>query len=163
MKNILTITIISLMIISCEDIINTDPNYERELIYKVYSPEDSLQGLEFGRVDLGKVKVRSVINRNLPVKNISDSLEIEIYEFDNTNKSGLFTYSTENGLPLVLSPGGDIKITGEISMKLVAATFDFRAYYDTVYFNGNRDYYVPVEVEIGYLALNINKNGFFNK
>jgi hypothetical protein len=150
MKNILTITIISFLIISCEDIINTDPNYERELIYKVYSPEDSLRGLEFGRIDLGKVKVRSVINRNLPVKNISDSLGIEIYEFDNTNKSGLFTYSAENGLPVILSPGEDIKATGEIRMKLVASTFEFRTYYDTVYFNGNKGFFVPIEAKIGY-------------
>lgn len=147
MKKILLI-LTMILAISCEDIMNVEENIDKELLYKKLSSSDSLSQLEIVPVFLGTLKIRTVTSAFIEIKNLSDSLDIEIYDLENVNSTGLFTYEYQT--PFTIEHGGNTSITENIKVKFVADLFETKTHYDTLIINKNPDFYVPIKVNVRY-------------
>lgn len=147
MKKIFVI-ITMIFAISCEDIINVEKNIEKELIYKQLNSSDSLSYLKIVPVDLGTLKIRTVTSAYIEIENLSDTLDIEIFDLENVNTTGLFTY--EYQVPFTVIAGGNTSIKEDIKVKFVAGIFETNTFYDTLIINRNPDFYVPIKVNVRY-------------
>jgi hypothetical protein len=148
MEKIILILVLSVMIISCSDIMTTEPKYDKELIFKNMTSSDSLSVLDIPEVDLGIV--RGIYSEYIKIRNNSDKHSITIFNIENTNKSGLFTYNYPKGIPFSLSPLEDTEMTKKIEVKFIADSFVPDFYYDTLIINFNKDFYIPVKVKTRY-------------
>jgi hypothetical protein len=142
--------VLTLSLTSCKDIINTEPNFRQELIFKMFNSADSLSFLKFSEHDLGSMKVRSVINDFINITNDSDTMTITIYSVDNTNKTGLFSYRFNVALPIEIAPKENIADKGKIEVKFIADSFVPGFYYDTLIINNNIDFKIPIKVQTRY-------------
>ncbi|PKL85396.1 MAG: hypothetical protein CVV22_08280 [Ignavibacteriae bacterium HGW-Ignavibacteriae-1] len=150
-KLIIAFSIVILLgLTSCKDIINTEPNYRQELIFKVFDSVDSLSFLDFSEHDLGSMKVRSVINDFINITNQSDTMTITIYSVENTNKTGLFSYRFKETLPIDIAPKENIADKGKIEVVFIADSFVPGLYYDTLIINNNIDFQIPIKVQTRY-------------
>ncbi len=141
---------IALCLTSCQDILNTEPNFRQELIFKVFNAVDSLSFLDFSEHDLGSMKVRSVINDFINITNQSDTMTITIYSVENTNKTGLFSYRFNEPLPIDIAPKENIADKGKIEVVFIADSFVPGLYYDTLIINNNVDFKIPIKVQTRY-------------
>ncbi len=147
MKKIVVI-ITMIFALSCEDIINVEKNIEKELIYKALNSSDSLSYLKIVPVNLGTLKIRTVTSAYIEIENLSDTLDIEIFDLENVNTTGLFTY--EYQVPFTVIAGGNTSITEDIKVKFIADIFETNTFYDTLIINRNPDFYVPIKVNVRY-------------
>lgn len=134
-------------LMSCQDIINTEPKYQKELLRLALTPEDSLQNLTITPVDLGTVKMMSSTTAFISLKNISNSAGVIIYSAIGKNTSGLFVYDYPQGLPFDIQPFEDSQTTQKLRIKFIANTFTTGFYYDTLLLN-NTTVGVPVKVNV---------------
>jgi hypothetical protein len=139
-----------LITISCNDIINTDPNLQKDLVFKKLSSEDSLKFLIPQELDFGSLKVRSVGTGFVSIVNNSNDKIISIYKIEQQNQTGLFSYTLKNSLPIQIYPGEDILNNESIKVKFIADAFTLGMYYDTLFLNGSRNIYVPIKAIIRY-------------
>lgn len=137
-------------IISCNDIINTDPNLQKDLIIKKLTPEDSLNFLVPQELDFGNLKIKSVSIGSVSIVNKSKDKIISIYKIEEQNQTGLFVVTLKDGLPISIIPGGDVQFTDQIKVKFIADAFSLGNYYDTLFLNGSRKIFVPIKVRIMY-------------
>jgi hypothetical protein len=138
------------MLFSCNDIISTDPNLQKELLLKKLSPEDSLNFLVPNELDLGSVKIGSLVSGFASIVNNSKDQTIFIYKIEQKNQSGLFVITMKDVLPIKLIPGGDVQFNESIKVKFIADSYTLGYYYDTLYLNGSRKIYVPIKAKIRY-------------
>ncbi len=150
MKKIILIVAMSSIIISCSDIMTTEPKYDKELIFKNMTSGDSLTLLDIPEIDLGSIKVRGIYSEYIKIINNSDKYTITIFNVENTNKSGLFTYNYPKGLPFSLAPLEDTEMTRKIEVKFIADSFVPNMYYDTLIINFNKEFYIPIKVKTRY-------------
>lgn len=144
------VVLLSLNINSCKDIITTEPRYDKELILDNLTPEDSLKLLATESLDLGTIKVKTSIIKNVIMKNISDIHNITIYRVDNKNKTGLFSYNLISGIPFEIKSNEDTEINPKIEITFIADPFVPGYFYDTLYFNDNQNLYIPIKVKTTY-------------
>ena len=137
-----------MLVSACEDVINLENNIEKELLYKILSPKDSLSVLQISGHDYGRVKIRSMNTAYIQIENVSDTVAVTLYSYDNTNKQGLFTYEFPNGFPIEINPGENTYISESIKVKFLADAFSTGPFYDTLYFNNDRNFYIPIEARI---------------
>jgi hypothetical protein len=138
------------VIISCNDIINTDPNLQKTLVYKKLTPEDSLNFLVPQELDLGSLKVGSAGTGFASIVNNSKDKIISIYKIEQKNQSGLFVLTLKDSLPINLIPGGDVQLNEIIKVKFIADSYTLGFYYDTLFLNGSRQKYVSIKAKIRY-------------
>lgn len=146
MKKLIYILLL-LFIASCDDIINTESNIEKELIFKQKTSSDSLSVLSTIPIDLGFVKIGGVSSALIAIKNNSDTLDFKIYSIENTNKQGLFEYQYAT-LPIIVKPSENTALTQNIRVKFIASAFESAIYRDTVILNENPDFYIPIKAEV---------------
>ncbi len=147
---VLIFAALGLGLVSCSDIINTEENYQKELLQKYINSTDSLGRLNNNIQDLGWVKVGTLSHHYLDIANHSQTDDVIIYSMDNTNKSGLFEYTAPNGFPIIIQKGESTITDQSIVLKFVASTYSIGDYHDTLYFNGNHDVYFPIKISVKY-------------
>ncbi len=152
MKKVLYIvSLIALMVNACtEDIIHSDPEYDKVLLEKQLSSVDSLDNLIINPLDMGKVKIRAAITDYASIQNTSSTMTMTIYSLEPTDTRGIFQYSYPEGMPFDIKPGEDTRTTGKIMVKFIASPYNTGYYYDTLIVNNHRDYYIPLKVRIFY-------------
>jgi hypothetical protein len=124
----------------------TEPKYDSDLISKDFTPSDSLEFLEFESVDLGTLKIKSVVTKNIIIRNISEKHDITIYKIENTNKTGIFTYSFPGLLPFEIKTLEVTDLDSKIEVKFIADPIVPAIFYDTLIVNDNPDFYIPIKV-----------------
>ena len=132
--------------VACKDIMTTEPKYDAELLDKDLTPSDSLEFLEFESVDLGTLKIKSVVTRNIIIRNISEKHDITIYKIENTNKTGIFIYSFPGLLPFEIKALDNTDLDSKIEVKFIADPIVPDIFYDTLIVNDNPDFYIPIKV-----------------
>lgn len=147
---VLILAAFGLSLVSCSDIINTEENYQKELLQKYINSTDSLSRLNTNIQDLGWVKVGTMSHHYLDIANLSQTDDVIIYSIENTNKTGLFDYTATNGFPIIIENGESTITNQSIVLKFVASTYTIGDYHDTLYFNGNHDIYFPVKISVKY-------------
>jgi hypothetical protein len=149
-SNIFLLLLLIEMLISCTDIINTEPNYIKELIEKKLTPDDSLSFLVFEGVDFGKVKVRTVSTLLINIGNSSVKDIINVYNIKSVDTKGLYQYEYPKGIPFNIAPGESFDDAIKIKAKFIADAFVTGFYYDTLIINNNPKYYIPVKAKVVY-------------
>ncbi len=147
---ILIIAVTMLNLISCKDILSTEPRYEKEIISEELSPSDSLGLLNLPNIDLGIIRVKGMITRNVVFTNSSENYDISIYKIESTNQTGLFSYEFPNGLPIEIQPLDNTEIYPAIEVTFIADTIAPGIFYDTLYINENKEFYIPIKVQTRY-------------
>lgn len=142
------IFVILIFAVACEDIIESDPNYMKELLIKNNDAGDTLQVLIFNPHDYGWVKIRTSNSAYLSIFNASDTMDATIWHYENTDDTGLFSYEFPQGLPFVIESMEDTRVSKKILVKFIADSYQQRVFHDTLFFNHRRDYYLPIQVEI---------------
>lgn len=149
MKKIYYILLLIFVLAACDDIINSDQDYKKELLIKKEQAADSLMYLNISLQDLGMVKFGSVSSAYLNVYNGSEKT-IEIYEVKNSDKTGVFTYQFPKGMPFEIQPDEHTINTGKIKVRFIADSFTKGIYRDTLYLNGVQDIYIPLKANVFY-------------
>ncbi len=150
MKKVIIFICFAFILVSCQDIINTEQNIFKEQMYKKYSSDELLQYLDYTDIDFGTVKMMSVNNLQVSITNTSSSLPLTIFSLEGKNKSGLFVYSFPQGMPFNLQAGEDTKTSGKVNAKFIADVFSVGLYYDTLVINNNANFIIPVKVKVIY-------------
>jgi hypothetical protein len=149
MKKYILIILISLMAISCEDVVNLEDNIDKDLVMKILSPSDSLAELSWQPLDIDRLKMMATHNEDISIRNYGSDT-ITIYSIENKNDTGLFAYTFPDGLPIEIKPGDDIKNSGKIHLKFIASVLNTGNYYDTLIFNENEAYTLPISFYVYY-------------
>lgn len=149
MKTTLIFLILIFALSSCEDIINTEKNIKKTLIQKLNTSSDSLSVLRITSLDLGSVKWGGVSSAFVEIKNLSDSINCEIFSLENTNRSGLFTYIYEE-LPMYIAPSENTEMSEKIKVKFIASAWESKVFYDTLIINNTPNYYIPISIRVYY-------------
>ncbi|MBX3042946.1 MAG: hypothetical protein KIT33_01740 [Candidatus Kapabacteria bacterium] len=146
LKSILLLMII-IIFSSCKDILSTEPRYDKKIITENLSPADSLKLLTLPDVDLGIIRVKAMISRNIIIANNSDLHDIEIYSIDNDNKTGIFTYGFPEGMPFVIKSSSSTELFPAIEVTFIADPIVPGIFYDTLYINQNEEMFIPIRVQ----------------
>ncbi len=135
---------------SCTDIIDCEANYDKDYLFKMLSPADSLKALDIRELDFGSIKMMGASTKNVRIINNSDTLDVFVYSLAQANKTGIFTYSFPDGFPVVVKPGEDTEVSGKIAAKFNAGTYNTGYYYDTLFINGSSSIFIPVRAYVRY-------------
>lgn len=132
---------------SCKDILSTEPRYDKTIITENLLPADSLKLLTLPDVDLGIIRVKAMISRNIIITNNSDLYDIEIYSIDNDNKTGIFTYGFPEGMPFEIKSSSNTEQYPAIEVTFIADPIVPGIFTDTLFINNNKDFYIPIKVQ----------------
>jgi hypothetical protein len=151
MKKIYIIMALSIFgFYSCKDVIDLETNVHKELILKKLSAKDTLNFLDIYDIDFGSVKMRTVNNVYASIINKSAKDTITVFSLNQSNTSGLFTYTYPDGLPFKILPGENTEITQKINVKFIADAFNAGFYYDTLIINNEKDFSIKIKVKVRY-------------
>lgn len=134
------------ILMSCTDIAGTEPNIVKEM--RKMNPVDSLNMLIFQDIDLGELTYGKIKEDSLFVFNQSATQGIYIYNIHTDNRTGLFSYSATEGLPIYVSPLENIKPSGKLKVKFYAQSFGMNEYVDTLIFNNNPAYRIVIRAKV---------------
>ncbi len=150
-KLILLCTFAFLILTSCsKDIMQTEPNYIKKLLYTKITENDSLRNLTFSEVNLGSVSMMKIANQFISIRNISDNMTVTIRSIEGRSTSGLFNYSFPQGIPFTIAPSEDTQTREKVKLKFIADVFTVGMYYDTLVINKNPNFTIPIKVNVIY-------------
>lgn len=151
------IVILSLIILamvyglqSCKDAFDLEENVAKDSISKKLDVDDSLSFLEMQNLDMGSIKVGSVIELPVHIQNRTIDNTVKIYSIVNTNKTGLFNLRINSQLPIILTPGEITEGTKAVSMRFIADSYTLGYYYDTLYLNYSKNFKILIKAKIKY-------------
>lgn len=147
--NIILVAVLALIIISCQDIINSEDNIAKDLILRKVKALDSLMHIELNPVDFGNVKVRSISSVQVFGTNLSDK-DIIVYSIKMKGESGLFQISEQISLPYRIENTSNKMPPQICRIKFVANVINPGIYRDTLILNECEDYVIPIKANVYY-------------